>query len=171
MRQFLAILTVLVAVVAAQAAAPAYSAVDATYLYEYVSSYNPATIADDTISNAAADSVTIISNMTIEDGWEYILQKAATTGGNGTSNEISLRLYALCYDGDGTLIQTVDIDTVIGTTTAAGESILLPFGGTVFANKVTLKYSTTVTDGNDAAILIGNHYLIRRRPIHYQRRF
>lgn len=174
MRKSLAVIMALGVVFAVQAGAPSYSAVDAVYDWFFVDGYDPVTISDDTIANNAADTVTIISNLDLrglDKNYEYILQKAATTGGDGDASEISLELFAVCKDDTGGTIQTIAIDTVSGTTTAAGESILLPFGGSVFADKVDLKYATTVTDGDDTAIIVGDHYLIKRRPIQYQRRY
>ena len=169
MKKLFLLLTVAIAF-AAHGAAPAYDAVDAAYDWHYVNNYNPITIADDTIDNSGADTVTIVSNLEIESGWEYILQKGATTGGDADANEINLRLEAVCLDDTGGTIAIVTIDSVYGTTTVQGESFSLDFGGSVFGDKVTLRYRTIVTTGDDSAILVGTHRLIRRRPVTYMRR-
>ena len=161
----LAILLTLGLFASVRGTAPSWASYDATYEYYYVDGYDPITIADDTIDNSGADSITIASNIDIESGWQYILQKAATTGGNGTSGEIDLELKVICLQADGDTIMETYVDTVAGTTTAAGEAMLLDFGGSVFADEITLEYHTTVTTGDDTAILVGDHYLIKRRPV------
>lgn len=173
MKKIFSIVLALGCLVTANAVAPSYSAVDAVYEWFFVDGYDPVTIADDTIANNAADTVTVISDLNIrglEQGYEYILQKKATTGGDGTAGEINLELFAVVKDSEGNTVQTVAIDTVAGVTSTVGESILLPFGGSVFGMKVDLKYRTLQTSGNDTAILVGDHYLIKRRPVMYMKR-
>jgi hypothetical protein len=152
-----AILFVLFVVSGLNAAAPAYSAVDASYQYGGVEEAISTGFLD-TLSGT--DSVTLFDNKTfdLQSGWQYILVRDKITGAGNDSIKIQVNLDAL--DKDGNLLYRTAIDTF---TEAAGEAVLLPLLGTVFGHKYRIKLHTYT--GNGGEVILNRFYIYKRRPV------
>lgn len=117
----LAILLILLAAFVANAAAPA-AFTDAVGVFELLqgdtttSSFDTLTADNDTCGNL------LYSNFVPEQGYEYILGRAALSGTGADSVKIEVGMR--CEDVNGVAICTVYVDSF---TTQAGEYISIPF--------------------------------------------
>lgn len=154
-----AILFVLFVVSGLNAAAPAYSATDASYQYGGVDIAISTSTGLDTLSGTT-DSMTLLSGKAfdVQSGWQYILVRDAFSGSSGDTVKIQVNLDAL--DKDGNLLYRTAIDSF---TTAAGEAVLLPLLGTAFGHKYRIKLHTYT--GNGGQVILNRFYIYKRRPV------
>lgn len=154
-----AILFVLFVVSGLNAAAPAYSATDASYQYGGVDIAISTSTGLDTLSGAT-DSMTLLSGKAfdVQSGWQYILVRDAFSGAGSDSVAIQVNLDAL--DKDGNLLYRTAIDSF---TASAGEAVLLPLLGTVFGHKYRIKLHTYT--GNGGVVILNRFYIYKRRPV------
>lgn len=154
-----AILFVLFVVSGLNAAAPAYSATDASYQYGGVDIAISTSTGLDTLGGAT-DSMTLLSGKAfdVQSGWQYILVRDAFSGDGSDSVKIEVNLDAL--DKDGNLLYRTAIDSF---TQAAGEAVLLPLLGTVFGHKYRIKLHTYADNGG--VVILNRFYIYKRRPV------
>lgn len=154
-----AILFVLFVVSGLNAAAPAYSATDASYQYGGVDIAISTSTGLDTLSGAS-DSMTLLSGKAfdVQSGWQYILVRDAISGDGSDSVKIQVNLDAL--DKDGNLLYRTAIDSF---TEASGEAVLLPLLGTAFGHKYRIKLHTYADNGG--VVILNRFYIYKRRPV------
>lgn len=152
-----AILFVLFVVSGLNAAAPAYSATDASYQYGGVDIAISTSTGFDTLKGAA-DSVTLLSGKAfdVQSGWQYILVRDAFSGNDSVAIQVNLD----ALDKDGNLLYRTAIDSF---TQAAGEAVLLPLLGTAFGHKYRIKLHTYT--GNGDKVILNRFYIYKRRPV------
>lgn len=154
-----AILFVLFVVSGLNAAAPAYSATDASYQYGGVDIAISTSTGLDTLGGET-DSMTLLSGKAfdVQSGWQYILVRDAFSGDGSDSVKIQVNLDAL--DKDGNLLYRTAIDSF---TQAAGEAVLLPLLGTAFGHKYRIKLHTYADNGG--VVILNRFYIYKRRPV------
>lgn len=158
MKRFFAAILLVGVLFSLHAAAPSYTAVDGVYEW-----YDTTITVDDTLT-AAADTVTILSNQDIEQGWQYILTRNAFTGDGSDSTDASV---VVEYENSsGTTLYSVVVDSF---TASAGEAVDLEIGGSGFDDQFDL-HIIGLADVGGECIMPSTFNLVKRRPYVWQRR-
>lgn len=139
------------------AAAPSDGVNDATY--EWGLKYTISSAANDDSLAGGGDSVILYSNLKPEQGYEYVYIRDAHTGGGSDSSYYEL--IVRCYDGAGSLLYSVKVDTAAA---AEGEAIKLPFGETAIGGSFKI-VAKGISGGSGNPVIFNRGYIYTRRPV------
>jgi hypothetical protein len=158
MKKIFGLLLVLGVLFAVQAAVPTYAAVDGVYEWAVDTTIVPG----DTLE-ADADSTILLSNYTVEQGWQYILYRGAFTGDGSDSVKVRVEVYN--ENSAGTRFYATNVDSF---TASAGEAIDLSVGGLNFGSRIDVRLYSYSDNGGE--VVNPTYYLVKRRPYIWERR-
>lgn len=142
----------------AYSAAPAATAVDAAYGWEYdMSNTASSAVGADTL--VGTDSTTLWTNLNPAKEYEYFYVRDAITGTGSDSVNLQVRVDCKATKG-GTVLYRSVVDTI---TAAAGEAIGLALGTTNIGQYFDVKLIGLA--GTGGQVIINRGYLARRRPV------
>lgn len=136
------------------ASQPTLAVVDANYSVRGDTTYR--TLVNDTCGGT--DSATLFTKkgfLDLDDGTQYILMNEAIAG---SGDSVALQVVIDSYVDSTTVAKRHIIDTISGEDP---EYYLLPFGGTVFGRKFTLKVIGIT--GNGTTVVLSKFHLFKRR--------
>ena len=118
---------------------------------------------DDTLT-ADGDSITLVTNLKCEAGYNYLLVTPAITGGG--SDSVDIDYHVRCMDEEGTTLYSIIVDT---DTDATSEAIDLSLGTMVLSRYINI-YAVASSDIGSETI-VDDHQIGKRRPVQVQRRW